>query len=217
MKQIQFLRAAACGIAVSVLAFPASGVVITISPFETPDCDLLVIPNVVHELGTPPFPPDELIECVFTFTNISACPLMDDPLMPNILMVITNLTPTFWTDLHYVADAGPNGPETSLSNDDGLITGGLAFKIDTVGVNTPLVFESILADLIFAPGETWHFIIQDYSNTLGLPPSAMSSIGVGTGSAGDPFSSGSIVAIPGPGSLALLAIGGLFVRPRRRR
>jgi hypothetical protein len=199
--------AGACG--------PAAAIIITITPIETPSCDPLVLPNVVHELGNAPaFPTDELISSTSTFTPLSACPTMDSPAIPNALVVMTNLTPTFWRDVHYVGDA----PPTTLSNDDGLVTGGLAFKIDYAGVNVPLVFESIAADGIFAPGETWHFIVQDYVNAFGLPAGALGSIGVGVASGGpDPVSSGSIIAleIPGPGGLSFMLLVGLAIRRRR--
>jgi hypothetical protein len=217
---LALLCAVACITAIGSINSNTRAEIITIAPEDLPHCDPLFLPLVVHELGNAPlFPPVELISSASTFTDLTACVGTDNPNMPNALVVITNLTTTFWRDVHYVGDAGPSGPETSLTNFDGLVTGGLAFRIDTVGVNTPLVFESIAADGIFAPGETWHFIIQDYANVLGLPAFAMGTIGVGFGSSGDPLSSGSIIAleVPGPGSIALLAIGGLFVRPRRRR
>jgi hypothetical protein len=199
----------------------ASGVIITIVPLETPPCDPLILPMVVDELGNAPvFPPDELIASTATFTNLPACPPMDNPMIPNALVVMTNLTPTPWRDVHYVGDVTPPGVPgtTTLSNEDGLVTGGMAFKIDYAGVNVPLVFESMAADAIFAPGETWHFIIQDYVNSAGLPPGLFGSIGVGTGSPGL-GSSGSIIALPVPtpatmGLLVLPAVSGIA---RRRR
>lgn len=202
------------------LSASALGVVITIDPVETPNCDPLVLPNVVHELGNPPvFPVDELIESISTFTNLSAC-LPDNPAVPNRLVIMTNLTMTDWMDVHYVGDARPGVLETFFTNDDGLVTGGLAFRIDTIGANTPLVFESMTPDGIFEAGETWEFIVQDYGNVFGLPPHAFGSVAaVGFGSGGDPVSSASIIAnpVPAPGAIALLTLGGLITFSRRRR
>jgi hypothetical protein len=124
---------------------------------------------------------------------------------------ITNLTGKVWTDLWYVSD-----PETTLTNDDGWINGQLAFKIDAVGVNTPLVWESVASDGIFTPGETWEFVIQNYANVFGLAPSLLGTIGVP--SVGDLVSTGSIIAIPAPGAILLGSLGvGLVGWLRRRR
>ncbi len=56
---------------------------------------------------------------------------------------------------------------------------GDAFKIDDLGVDAPLLSESLVADLVFAPGETWTFVVEDW----GLPavtPTPFGSIGVGS-------------------------------------
>jgi hypothetical protein len=220
MRHSALYRSFVAGLTVSAFTIAARGELITINPVETPFCDVLSLPNVVHELGNPPvFPSIQAIETLFTFTQQSACPTMDNPNIPNILLVMTNLSPFAWVDVHYVADAGqPGAGGTLISNEDGLVTGGQAFRIDYVGVNVPLVFESFAADTVFMPGETWHFIIQDYSNAFGLPPHAMTSIGVGLGSFGPPSSgSNNALEIPAPGSIALLAISGMVLRGRRRR
>jgi len=185
------------------------------------NCDLLSVPADVHELGeVPAFEPfpNERIRAATTFIDQFACPMPGNEL-PNTIVSITNDTGIAWSDLWYVGDTGTAGAGagTTFTNFDGLVNGGLAFKIDTLGVNRPLFNENLLADGIFAPGETWLFIIDGYANSFGLPADAIDSIGVGSLSVGLP-SSGSIIAIravPEPALLALLAIPGALALRRR--
>jgi hypothetical protein len=194
-----------------VLVFSVSTVMaVQIDPVyqDGPQDPLNLAPFGWHELGDF-FPPNELIESQWTPTNDTACfDGSDDPAFPNVLVSMTNLTPIFWHDLHYVAD-----PETTITNFDGWI--GIAgtpleeaFRIDNIGpLNFPLVFESIAPNLIFEPGETWQFIIQDFSNALGGPPTPFDSIGYAGGSAGWPPSTGSIIGRPVPIPPAVLLLG----------
>lgn len=197
---------------------------------DVPHCDPIFVPDNVHELGIAPtfsIFPDELIEAESTTTEQVAC-LLDNPNVPNALVVMTNLTPTSWRDVWYVADVFnlPSRSGTLISNFDGFVHDadalfpfGEAFKIDAIGVNRPLVFESIASNGIFEPGETWHFIIDDYFNFVGLAASLFNSVGVGSVSIGGPPSSGSIiaVAIPEPSTFILSLIGLTAIGISRRR
>ncbi|MGI9429941.1 MAG: hypothetical protein ACR2NM_14870 [Bythopirellula sp.] len=129
--------------------------------------------------------------------------------------------------------------ETNITNFDGeanavsFVPTTEAFRIDRKvsdpgGTHHPLISESITPDGIWEIGEAWQFVLQDYTNTLGLPPHAITSIGVGDASspvtmvtdpAGNPLlSSGSIIAvqIPEPAS-AMLALLGVAVTSALRR
>lgn len=191
----------------SVIAVP-----VTVSYLDTDRQDVLLLPTVyVHELGVG-FPSEELIEAGASVTDYTPCAAdYDQTSTPSYAVSIQNFTGRSWTDLWYVAD-----PETSLTNDDGWINSCLAFKIDSIGLNKALVSESIIADGIFEQGEIWTFVIQNYSNSKGLGAEALASVGrVGTGSVGDQISSGSIIAIPEPVTVVLLAAGGLALSRRR--
>ena len=187
---------------------------------DLPGCDDHGFLQAVEEFGDPSvFASDEAIDHAATFTDLSACTMTDNPDEPNALVVMTNLTGRFLSDLFYVGD-----PETRLSNVDGVGEGGgspgisgLAFRIDSIGANRPLVFESLTPDGIFEPGETWQFIVQDYGNLLGLAPDSFFSIGMaGDSTAIVQSSAASIVRmVPAPGTLALL--GGSLAFARRRR
>ncbi|MCP4720444.1 MAG: PEP-CTERM sorting domain-containing protein [Desulfobacteraceae bacterium] len=213
------------GILLAVLAFlifvsPASAIPLDVYYVDGPQ-DNLYIPTEVHELGDR-FPQDELIISSWEFTDITSCfDGNDDPLFPNILVTMTNMTNTNWYDVWYVAD-----PETGLTNFDGWIgNAGLgdaeeAFKIDSAGINRPLIFENMRIDDIFQAGETWKFIIQDFSNALGGPPAPFDSIGIASASTGWPPSTGSILAtVPEPATMALFGLGllGLAGVSRRKK
>ncbi len=179
-----------------------------------------------EEFGDPSvFGQTQWIRHASTFTQDVACPMTDDPTLPNSLVEITNLTGRSLTDLFYVGDASLTGiGNTTFSNVDGLASqltttpplAALAFRIDSIGMNRNLVFESITANNVFEPGETWAFIVQDYHNDLGLAPDAFFSVGYADGSPA-PGSSASIVQfVPAPGAASLAALGGLAIARRRR-
>jgi hypothetical protein len=162
---------------------------------DVPNCDPLFVPQLVDEIGLPAggFPPGELLASTDIGPGPPVCLPSNDTGAIDPIVSITNLNAVSFTEVWYVAD-----PDTSISNFDGFVVplGGTfleAFRIDTVGINTPLLFESLVADGVWSPGETWDFVIQDYANAAGLLPSALGSIGLGSP---PPSSSGSIIAIP---------------------
>jgi len=175
--------------------------------------------RAVEEIGNG-FPPEELIITEWFYTDQTACPLNDDPNMPNFVIEMWNLTGRYWDNLFYVAD-----PETFVSNFDGAAWSvnapgidTLAFRIDWLGINTNLIFESLNFDNVLEPGEMWQFIVQDYTNAFGLPPSAFGSFDFAGASSGDTLSSGSIVQfVPAPGPLSAALIFGGALAARRRR
>lgn len=141
--------------------------------------DPLFVEGLVHEIGDW-FPPGEEIMSTWWETTETACfDGSDDPGIINVMVEIINIDVPGDPYLWYVAD-----PETLITNFDGWIgNAGLgnaeeAFKIDSVGINQPLVFESMIPDDRFQLGETWQFIIQDFSNGLGGPPAPFDSLGI---------------------------------------
>jgi len=218
---------------IAVTAGSAQAVVVEVGFQNDPDCcDDLLVPKVVDELGrgnlavTPdlgyPFPADETIRVASTFTDEIACEEKDNPDMLNALVSITNITvpQQSFTEMWYVGN-----PNTFLSNVDGSVFqqgyedlgAGPAFRIDTEGKNRPLISESMNPDGIFEPGETWLFIIQDFSTgTSGLTADEISSIGVAGGSlAGGTavlhHSSGSIIGVPIPEPSVAMLFGSALV------
>lgn len=193
-------------VASTFLVSTTLAVPVAVTSQDLSTCDSLLVPVEVDELGLPGvFPADELIDATDISTPNIACPSSANAGVVNRLVTITNLTNRSFGNLWYVAD-----PETKFSNVDGLVNDQLAFKIDTVGLNRPLVSEDIASNGIFEPGESWEFIVDDYSNTNLLSASAFLSPGrVGSLSSPDTNSSASIIAtpIPEPATCMLLVLG----------
>jgi len=216
----------------------ASAVPTSVVASNSATCDPLGLggggggPTLVEELGTednyhgmsPAFPlsdsaisatvsPSVGIACASTFTGAAG---------GQWELSITNETSRSFSDLWYVSDGA-----ASITNVDGVINGFSAFKIDgtlTSNANNPLVFESLVMNEVFEPGETWTFILDGFDDIFTLPTSIPWLGSVGVGSDSDQLttislSSGSIVAIvPEPGTALMIGLGlaGLAM-PRRLR
>ena len=226
MRTKVLILAGAVALALVLSASPAAATLVSVF-FEDGPQDPLFLPQVVDELGIGaatfppgPFPDDEEIMAFEMTTDYTPCSEpgnQDSAAIPNMEVTMTNLTTRDFADVWYVADL-----DTGLTNFDGTVNLGHAFKIDTLGFNRPLITESFFPlNDIFEAGETWHFVIQDYTNGLGLPASLLSSVGVGVGSLGL-TSTGSIVAIPvpEPGTVMMFfgaGLMGLVALARRRK
>jgi len=187
----------------------------------------------VEELSTNPWnPANQLIASQeVTWEGHVPCPddYQNETAGTTVQIQITNMTTRHFEDLYYVGDVDLDSTlQTTLTNYDETVgdvsTGpahlGLAFKIDSIDENTPLVYESMAQDNIFEPGEIWEFVIQEYNNTLGLGPQLLGSVGaqplgaIAAASATDPFSSGSIIT-PEPATLCMFGLGGLLLRRKK--
>jgi len=197
---------------------------------QSPLQDDWTLDGWVEELSTAPHDPiNQLIASqMVQWNGHIPCPEDYTGQGVNVQVAITNLTNRYFKDLYYVGDVHDDGtPETTFTNLDEFVADltpgnpgngipGLAFKIDAIGLNTPLVFESMAPDQVFEPGETWEFVVQDYWNMFALPASALASVGpapfgaIAQASMGDTISAASII-IPEPATLVLLGLGGLLL------
>lgn len=206
--------------------------------------DVLFVPPFAYELGennnvAPEFTNATLISATFAgivgFAPFAATPASlpaTNGAAFDVVISIVNLSLNAWSDLWYIADANPaGGNPTVITNYDGLAGTSpnaptlLTMRIDAVGANRPLVSESMTANGIFEIGETWQFILQDFTGDVAA--FEMASVGLGDGASANPPgadpSSGSIVGtpvgqfIPEPSRALLLLVGVLSVVAARRR
>src|SRR5688500_3937369 len=158
------------------LALPRSADAVPVQGQYVEDnrCDPL--PNVFlsHELGrNTAFPANEGFSDFVGQVNATVC-VPNDGIANDFVVPITNTSGIAWQDVHFVANPG-----YSVGNSDGsavdfnnaaVLTD--AFRIDNIGLNNSLV-ENFVPDNIFAPGETWRFLVSNFQHNSGaiLPPS----------------------------------------------
>jgi hypothetical protein len=181
------------------------------------------VPNIFlpDELGHAAFfPLNESINThVIPFATTVCVP--NDGIANDWSVAITNVSGIPWQDVHFVANPG-----YTIGNSDGMVVNFAnpavltdAFRVDASGANNSLA-ESFAADGVFAPGETWRFLVSNFIDPSGgnLPPS-MISPGLFAGTGPSTVDSASILAvpIPEPASLGVMAVAGAGVLTRRRR
>ena len=220
-----------CSLCILFASTLAMADLVDVVSIQDPAQDDWSLDGRVEELSTAPHSDVQLISSIWQYTEYVPCP-QDYQGGMNVEVRITNLTNRAFEDLYYVGDVHDDGSfETTFTNNDELVADvspwhtnnapGLAFKIDAIGLNTPLIFESLALNGIFEPGETWHFVIQEYANMLGNSPAALGSVGpipfgaIAQASMLDTVSSGSIIT-PEPATLCLFGLGGLLLRRRKK-
>ena len=134
---------------------------------QDPRQDNWLLDGWVEELSTGPWNEEmQLIQSQdIPWNGHIPCPqdYENETMGTTVQVAITNMTNRYFKDLYYVGDVHDGGSyETAFTNIDelvadvtpangGLIDPGLAFKIDAVGLNKPLVFESMTQDQVFEP------------------------------------------------------------------
>lgn len=199
------------------MAVPVSATVVAVTVVDLPGCDDLFPGSPValaQELGDGEdagFPVGfQLGDLARVTTTLRASLTAADTAIPNRMVTMTNLQAQDYYDVYYVTNGVSGGTAAGIfSNYDGTINGARAMRIDRIGDNQPLYFESMDQDGIFQAGETWRFILQDCVT----PPNPCFFYTPDEVGDGDPLPS---IIVPEPAGLALSLLGGLLVLRRRR-
>jgi len=197
---------------------------------EDARCDTLPNQALRDELGQlTVFPINESIEVTTQATTNTVC-VPNDGLANDWNVQIRNVSGKAWQDLFFVVDSG-----ATLGNSDGTIRDAVgapnifsdAMRIDSLGLNNNLFFESGPVNGIFDIGETWRFNVSNFNNATaagGFQPPILVTPGKFSGSSplGSSNGNSSILANPVPEpatvSIVLGATAALLMRrPGRGR
>lgn len=211
-------------VATCVLTSIASAVPVTgVYQDDPAHCDNFGPLTLTHELGEQTvFPANESI---VTSAAPSIDPRLfacepDDGIANDWNVILTNTSGQAWQDVFFVVDGG-----VTVGNYDGAVSDvampgfNHAFRIDNVGSNIPLIFESVAANNILDVGETWEFLVTNYSVAAGPLFESAGKFSESSHLSFDPFSNASILAnpVPEPSSVAFLGLGATALFARRRR
>ena len=205
------------------LALPHSADAVPVQGQFIDDTRCDPVPNTLlsHELGrNSVFPANEgFIDFVST-TQTTVC-VPNDGIANDFVVQITNTSGIAWQDVHFVANPGytvgnSDGSAVDFANAAVLTD---AFRIDNLGANNSLV-ENFAPDNIFAPGETWRFLVSNFMHASGaIQPPLFVTPGLFAGTRPSTVDTASILAnpVPEPTSLGLVAVAGIGALMRRRR
>jgi len=116
--------------------------------------DMLFPRVIVHEMGgSPLFPPDEWI-------------------------ISDSVTPEYKPYFENSDEQGISNMLVSITDNHGIVNGGLESNLVNFGENKPSVFESLVLDSIFQIGAIWELVVRDYSAALILQPLQFGTISV---------------------------------------
>ncbi len=181
-----------------MFAVSASAVPVAVPYVDDPRCDFIPDQLLIDEIGLPSagFPPGEALASTFVQPAPEIC-TGNGIVLDDFEVTIVNLTAFDFDDVFFVADLG-----ITVGNADGVVVGGGglqdAFRIDSVGINPNLVFESASLPGIWESGETWRFLVTDFGPGLGVAP-VFGSVGV--------------LGVTGSGSTASIVVGRVVPEP----
>ena len=188
-------------------------------------CDPQPNISLTHELGLiSPFPINEALEITFQPTQNVVC-VAQDGLANDWNVQIRNLSGIAWQDVHFVSDFG-----APFGNADGVIEDLIgapnvfsdAMRIDSLGINNNLFFESGPANNILDVAETWRFNVSNFmaaSPAGGFQPPIFITPGKFAGSSpfGTTNGTASILANPVPEPTTSVILVGAAVALMMRR